>query len=84
MLLTFFVVSKTLVAVHAFSHNQFSSAKDCAVCDFVHLQNQIAPTSDLVFLATFFCAVFIFRKFDRVKLSYLLRSYSSRAPPVIS
>ncbi len=84
MLLTFFVVSKTLVAVHGFSHDQFSSKKDCAVCDFVHLQNQIAPVGDLVFLAAFFQAVFVFRKFDRVKLSYLLRSYSSRAPPVIS
>ncbi len=91
-LLTLFVVSKTIVVVHGFSHNQFGSvkilsnetAKDCQICDFVHLQNQIAPASDLVFLATFFCAVFAFRKFDRVKLSYLLRSYSSRAPPVVS
>lgn len=59
-------------------------AEDCSLCELWNLQNQIVPVAVTIFAITAFYLAFISRDFNRVKLSYLLSSYSSRAPPQIS
>ncbi|MBP7710360.1 MAG: hypothetical protein KA100_04750 [Rickettsiales bacterium] len=86
-MLVLFVLGKTASLVHAYSHHEKSSHKNsesCFVCAGSNFQNQISLTPNLIFAAAVFYLVFAFRKFDRVKLSYLLFSKAPRAPPVIS
>jgi hypothetical protein len=89
-LLTIFVAAKTTALVHSFSHHQinFSHEKsahhNCEICAFANFQNQILSAPNFAFVAIAFCLIFLARKFNRVKLSFLLSSYLSRAPPVIS
>ena len=54
---------------------------DCLLCSFFNSQNHNIPLPNpILFLASFFL-VFFLRAFDREKLSFLLSSNSSRAPP---
>lgn len=59
-------------------------AENCSLCELWNLQNQILPTAVAVFVIAAFYLAFICREFNKVKLSFLLSSYSSRAPPAIS
>ncbi len=105
-LLMLFVLSKTVVLVHAYSHQEnfapatqksflekifFShekssskKAENCFLCAFSNFQNQISLAPNLIFSAAILYLAFALRKFDRIKLSYLLSSKAPRAPPVIS
>jgi hypothetical protein len=69
-----------------FSHEKSSDKKSehCSICSAFNSHNQSLISSSLVFFAAFLLFVFALRKFDRVKLSYLLSSQAPRAPPVIS
>jgi hypothetical protein len=90
--LSIFVAGGSISLAHSFSHQsdvvsqEKTSHKthDCYSCSFSTFQNQISLTPNLAFYAAFFFVVFALRKFNRVKLSYLLTSKTSRAPPVIS
>ncbi len=106
VLLVFFVASRGLSMLHAFSHQEkgmgFKSdnfltkllfaheksaekqSEHCAICSVLNVQNQIVATSPVLFLACFLFFVFALRRFDRVKISYLLSSIAPRAPPLIS
>jgi len=67
-----------------FSHNGKPLTKnfhDCFLCSFSNSQNQALISADLFFFTAAFFLVFALRFFDRVKLSYLLSSSYSRAPP---
>lgn len=66
-----------------FSHSKSSDKKseNCFLCSVANFQNQITPPANLVFYAPFFFLAFALRKFNRVKLSYLLASKAPRAPP---
>jgi hypothetical protein len=59
-------------------------AENCSLCELWNLQNHILPTAATVFVIAAFYLAFISRYSNRVKISYLLSSYSSRAPPAIS
>ncbi|MBU6338445.1 MAG: hypothetical protein KGQ36_00505 [Rickettsiales bacterium] len=59
-------------------------AENCSLCELWNLQNQILPVALAVFTILAFYLAFISREFNKVKLSYLLSSYYSRAPPAIS
>lgn len=69
-----------------FAHEKSSDKKfsHCLLCSFSNSQNQITPLANLIFCVAAFYLAFASRKFDRVKLSYLLSSKAPRAPPVIS
>jgi hypothetical protein len=90
--LAIFVAGVTISVAHSFSHQSDAASQektshkthDCYFCSFSAFQNQISLTPNLAFYAAFFFMVFALRKFNRVKLSYLLASKASRAPPVIS
>lgn len=115
-LLIFFVLSRSILLVHSFSHQKIghehkveqaafsqqnilekiifahfgdssdstNKAVNCALCALANFQNQILFSASLSFVIMAFYLAFISRYFDRNKLSYLLSSYSSRAPPRIS
>lgn len=110
LFLTLFILSKSLVLLHDFSHQNslsFNSTKsldnqsflakifhenkksgknfnDCFLCSFLNFQNQISVSSKFFFAASAFVLIFAYRFFDSSKLSFLLNSFSSRAPPFIS
>lgn len=68
-------------------HGEKNSEKnphDCFLCAAADFQNKILFSANFIFAAAIFYFIFSARKFSRVKLSYLLNSFSSRAPPVIS
>ena len=69
-----------------FAHEKTAEKKSdhCSICSVFNAQNQILSAASLSFCSAFFLFVFALRKFDRVKLSYLLSSHAPRAPPVIS
>lgn len=90
--LAIFVAGGSISLAHSFAHqNEIASHEktsskthDCYLCSFSAFQNQISLTPNLAFYAAFFYVAFALRKFNRVKLSYLLSSKAARAPPVIS
>jgi hypothetical protein len=90
--LAIFIAGGSISLAHSFSHQSDAlsqektshKAHDCYLCSFSAFQNQISLTPNLAFYAAFFFVVFALRKFNRVKLSYLLSSKAPRAPPVIS
>ncbi|NBV06917.1 MAG: hypothetical protein EBS06_06765 [Proteobacteria bacterium] len=69
-----------------FNHENSGNKKseNCFLCSFANFQNQTLATPNFAFAILAFCLVFLARKFNRLKLSYLLSSKASRAPPVIS
>jgi len=69
-----------------FSHEKSTekNSDHCLICSSASLQSQTLSSSSLIFFAAFIYFVFALRKFDRIKLSYLLSSQAARAPPVIS
>jgi hypothetical protein len=78
-------ILEKIIFVH--SGNSSDSAKkaaDCSLCTLSNLQNQVLFSSAFAFVVMAFYLAFISRDFNRVKLSYLLFSYSSRAPPQVS
>jgi len=87
LLLTFFVVSKTFVVAHNSEHSLQHLAsdnigyEDCEICSFANSQSQLVMTPNFMVVLTSFILLILVRKFDSVKLSYLLSSKSSRAPP---
>ncbi|MDX2082961.1 MAG: hypothetical protein SFV53_03120 [Rickettsiales bacterium] len=89
-LLTIFVAAKTILLVHSFSHNQnnFSHQEspqhNCEICALANFQNQILTAPNFVLTILAFFITFLARKFNRAKFSFLLSSYYSQAPPVIS
>ncbi|MES2961032.1 MAG: hypothetical protein V4694_01465 [Pseudomonadota bacterium] len=90
--LAIFIAGGSISLVHSFSHQSdvvshektSGKAHDCYLCSFSSFQNQISLAPKLAFYTAFFFMVFALRKFNRVKLSYLLASKAPRAPPVIS
>jgi hypothetical protein len=72
---------KIIFAHHA-SDNKKTSG--CVLCSFHISQSQILALQNLTFDNALFCLFFAIRKFSRVKLSYLLTSRFSRAPPAFS
>ncbi len=106
-LISCFILSKSLLLLHGFSHQNFTniaaiedqnfltkffgehkksgkSSDDCLLCSVLNLQNQISVIDSLSFAASCFLLIFAFRFFDSVKLSFLLASHHSRAPPTFS
>ena len=95
-LLAIFVAGQFLALSHSFSHqeslvktsqelpHQDHKASDCILCSFASSINNIAIFTLVTFSAISFYLAFARRKFSRVKLSYLLTSNLSRAPPAIS
>ncbi len=79
-------LEKTFFAKIIFAHEKSAgkNSENCFLCSFSNFQSQVSLAPNLIFLAASFYLVFAFRKFDRVKLSYLLSSQAPRAPPVIS
>ena len=69
-----------------FAHEKSTEKKSehCSICSVFKAQNQTLTSAYLAFLVAFLYFVFAIRRFDRVKLSYLLSSQAPRAPPVIS
>jgi hypothetical protein len=90
LLLTFFVVGKTISVAHSFEHglkHSFSgdlNNENCEICNFANAQSQLSITPNFKVILESFLLLILARKFDSIKLSYLLTSRSSRAPPVIS
>jgi hypothetical protein len=70
----------------AFANKKSSDQKpeNCFLCAVSNFQNQTFLAPNLAFSTAIFYLIFALRYFDRVKLSYLFSSKSSRAPPVIS
>ena len=66
------------------SSDSSKKAADCSLCALSNLQNQVLFSAVFAFAITAFYLAFISRDFNRVKFSYLLSSYSSRAPPQVS
>lgn len=66
-------------------HNNVSDSSkeaiDCALCMLANYHSQILFSVTAPFIIMAFYLAFISRYFNKVKLSYLLSSYSSRAPP---
>lgn len=92
-ILAIFVAGQFLVLSHSFAHNEIVAkekpvkqheAKDCALCFLSNSFAQAIFVATFTFLAAYFLVNFALRKFDLVKLSYLLSSNLSRAPPAIS
>jgi hypothetical protein len=81
-----FAIGAGISVAHAVSHdvNHVKDFRHCAVCSFSNSQNKILVTTDVTFFAATFFLVFALRNFNRVKLSYLLTSYYSQAPPKVS
>lgn len=69
-----------------FTHEKSTDKKSqhCLICAASNFQNHISLAPNLLLSALCFYLIFALRKFDRVKLSYLLSSKSPRAPPLIS
>jgi hypothetical protein len=81
-----FVVNAGISSVHAVSHD-INHAKDlhhCTICSVSNLQSQFLTFANPNFVAAIFFLIFALRNFNRVKLSYLLSSYNSQAPPARS
>jgi hypothetical protein len=107
-LIVLFILGKSFVLFHGFSHYNFSNkaelvldessflktadkhqesqkkSHDCILCNFVNFQNQVLTTSIIALIVSDFLLIFALRFFNRAKLSFLLNSFLSRAPPVIS
>ncbi len=91
-LLAIFVIGKSLVLFHSFSHQNPLAQNhdlehkkdDCVLCSFASFQNQISFADFYCFAASGFMLIFALRFFNQNKLSFLLSSKSSRAPPRIS
>lgn len=69
-----------------FPHSTEQSSKtgladNCALCSVSNFHKQILFNVSLIFLGTIFYLTFFTRIFSRVKLSYILSSKASRAPP---
>ncbi len=79
-------IEKSFLEKIFFSHEKSSNkkAENCFLCAFSNFQNQISLAPSLIFSAAIFYLAFALRKFDRIKLSYLLSSKAPRAPPAIS
>ncbi len=91
LLITFVVICKTAAVAHSSGHvfknlisENSSNHEQCEICDGLNLQNQTLTTANFIVVLGSFILLILIRKFDSVKLSYLLSSKSSRAPPVIS
>jgi hypothetical protein len=70
-----------------FSHSSNKTHKnfdDCALCSFSNAQSQIHLIDSFKLLISGFFLVFALRFFNFSRLSFLLTSHSSRAPPAIS
>lgn len=67
-----------------FHSNKKVAKNDCLICSFSSFQDKIVFAVNPFFFAAFFYLIFCARKFSRIKLSYLLSSFSSRAPPAVS
>lgn len=91
-LLMLFVASSNLALMHSFSHqsveqvhkNTGAPVKDvahCAVCFLAGSNHHILLSAVVTVAIAAFYVAFPARKFNKVKLSYLLSSYLSRAPP---
>jgi hypothetical protein len=76
--------AKTLQAEFSKKSSDQKNSENCFFCSFANFQNQISFTPSQSFCVAFFCLAFAFRKFSREKLSYLLNSFYSRAPPALS
>ncbi len=79
--------NKNFIEKIIFSHDKNKSHKnfdDCVLCSFSNLQNQIFLTDNIFFFSSFFILIFALRFYNFSKLSYLLTSKLSRAPPFIS
>jgi hypothetical protein len=94
-ILLLFVAGQFLSLSHSFSHHENvkisketpvekHSKSDCVLCSFSNSLNQIIIFATTAFAVTYFYLAFFVRKFDRIKLSYLLTSNFSRAPPALS
>jgi hypothetical protein len=90
LVLVLFIAGQGISLAHSFSHYEFSTkeqplkkhhSESCALCFSANFQNQIFANTALTFCLAIFYLTFFTRFFDRVKLSYILSSKSSRAPP---
>ena len=76
-----------LVSENSAAKNHQSPSHDlshCALCFLSSIENNSIFAASIIFVAEAFFLFLIWRKFNRVKLSYLLASFSSRAPPFVS
>jgi hypothetical protein len=81
-----FAFGAVISVAHAVSHDvhQVKDFHNCALCSFSNSQNKILIAPEISLLVAAFFLVFALRNFNRVKLSYLLSSNQSRAPPKVS
>ena len=86
LLLAIFLIGRGVALQHSFSHDQDHSHKTehCSVCSFSNFSSGGTEPQSLIFVVTAFLLLISSREFSRVKLSYLLSSRCSRAPPRIS
>lgn len=77
-------LAKFFAAGFAKKHQASKATTDCATCFLFSLQNIAFFNFKLIFFTAFFISFLLWRNFDRVKSSYLLNSFLSRAPPAIS
>ena len=76
-----FTASGFLVKNHKSSKHDISG---CVICFSSITQNNNIVTAAIIFTIAVFYLFLIWRKFARVKLSYLSSSFLSRAPPLVS
>ena len=78
------IIEKIISTHFANFTDSSKKAENCSLCEISNFQNQLLPFTYLFLAILAFYLAFVSRDFNRVKLSYLLSSYSSRAPPQIS
>ncbi|MBL6665198.1 MAG: hypothetical protein ISQ34_05075 [Rickettsiales bacterium] len=89
LLLGFVVFAKSSILLHEYSHDAVNivdfddNEEDCALCEFAKISSKIFLFVAFAMLILSGYLVNVLSRLNRLKLSYLLSSKLSRAPPAI-